>query len=85
MHAYIYTQREARRPKNTPGAVRHNTHGVLLQDQTLGSNLLLQGKHLDMCIYKPKGAPALLWELGVQQYLFEERLLSQLRPVASGQ
>lgn len=38
-----------------------------------------------MCIYKPKGAPALLWELGVQQYLFEERLLSQLRPVAGGQ
>lgn len=50
VHAYIYTQREAYRPKNTPRAVRHDAHGVFLQHQSPGSNLLLQEKCLEMCI-----------------------------------
>lgn len=83
VHAYIYTQREACRLKNAPGAVRRNAHGVFLQHQSPGSNLLLQGKCLDMCMCKPKGAPTLPRELGAHQYACEEGLLSRLQRVAS--
>lgn len=78
VHAYIYTQREACRPKNTPGVVQCDAHRVFPQHQSPSSKLLLQRKHIDIRIYRPKGATMLLRELGAHQYVCEEGLIRQL-------